>query len=137
MSDLEHRLRHALEPILEQRDPRERLSAYHDMPYAIFRYEPEEEFEPSLKAALFVLNDEAVLSRLVPKPGNLFERLGKISANGQIAVELYLSVLTRPPSAEEKSEVESYLTKHAAKRQAAIGHLAWSLLASTEFCVNH
>lgn len=45
MSDLEHRLKHALEPILEQRDPRERLSAYHDMPYAIFRYDPEEEFE--------------------------------------------------------------------------------------------
>lgn len=45
MSDLEHRLRHALEPILEQRDPRERLSAYHDMPYAIFRYDSEEEFE--------------------------------------------------------------------------------------------
>jgi hypothetical protein len=44
MSDLEERLKRALEPILEQRDPRERISAYHDMPYALFRYEPEEEF---------------------------------------------------------------------------------------------
>jgi len=26
-------------------DPRERISAYHDMPYALFRYEPDEEFD--------------------------------------------------------------------------------------------
>ncbi len=45
MSDLEQRLRQTLEPILEMRDPRERISAYHDMPYALFRYDPEDEFE--------------------------------------------------------------------------------------------
>jgi hypothetical protein len=44
LSDLENRLRRALEPILELPDPRERISAYHDMPYALFRYAPEEEF---------------------------------------------------------------------------------------------
>ena len=43
-SDLEHRLRNVLEPLLELDDPRERISAYHDMPYAIFRYDPTEEF---------------------------------------------------------------------------------------------
>lgn len=45
MSDLQHRIKHVLEPILELKDPRERISAYHDMPYALFRYDPEEEFE--------------------------------------------------------------------------------------------
>jgi len=45
MSDLEHRLKRDLEPLLELADPRERISAYHDMPYALFRYEPDEEFE--------------------------------------------------------------------------------------------
>jgi hypothetical protein len=45
MSDLEHRLKHSLEPVLELLDPRERISAYHDMPYALFRYDPEDEFE--------------------------------------------------------------------------------------------
>ncbi len=33
-----------LEPLLMQRDPRSDISAYHDMPYAIFRYPPEDEF---------------------------------------------------------------------------------------------
>jgi Domain of unknown function (DUF1788) len=45
MSDLEHRIKQVLEPVLELQDPRERISSYHDMPYAIFRYDPEEEFE--------------------------------------------------------------------------------------------
>jgi hypothetical protein len=45
MNDIEHRIRQSLEPILELPDPRQRISAYHDMPYALFRYDPEDEFE--------------------------------------------------------------------------------------------
>ena len=45
MNDLQKRLRQDLEPILLLDDPRTKLSAYHDMPYAIFRYDPEDEFE--------------------------------------------------------------------------------------------
>jgi hypothetical protein len=44
MTDFERRLRDDLEPILGLPDPREKLSAYHDMPYAIFRYDPEQEY---------------------------------------------------------------------------------------------
>jgi hypothetical protein len=45
MSDLERRIKQVLEPVLELPDPRQRISSYHDMPYAIFRYDPEEEYE--------------------------------------------------------------------------------------------
>jgi hypothetical protein len=45
MSEFEARLRNDLEPILASPDPRARISAYHDMPYALFRYDPGEEFE--------------------------------------------------------------------------------------------
>jgi hypothetical protein len=45
MSDLDHRIKNVLEPMLELPDPRDQISAYHDMPYALFRYDPEEEFE--------------------------------------------------------------------------------------------
>jgi hypothetical protein len=44
VSDLERRIRQDLESVLELPDPRQRISAYHDMPYALFRYDPEEEF---------------------------------------------------------------------------------------------
>lgn len=45
MSDVERRLKEALEPVLSLPDPRSKISAYHDMPYALFRYDPEDEFE--------------------------------------------------------------------------------------------
>ena len=38
------RLTQKLEPMLRESDPRPQISAYHDMPYAIFRYPPEDEF---------------------------------------------------------------------------------------------
>jgi Domain of unknown function (DUF1788) len=44
MSELENRIKNDLEPILSLPDPRERISAYHDMPYAILRYDPYDEF---------------------------------------------------------------------------------------------
>lgn len=53
MSNLEERIRRDLEPILEIADPRPRISAYHDMPYAIFPYRPSEEFR--LRAQLTML----------------------------------------------------------------------------------
>jgi hypothetical protein len=45
MNDLERRIRQTLEPVLELADPRPRISTYHDMPYALFRYDPDDEFE--------------------------------------------------------------------------------------------
>lgn len=44
MSDMLHRLNDVLEPILCLEDPRAKLSAYHNMPCAIFHYPAEEEF---------------------------------------------------------------------------------------------
>lgn len=99
--------------------------------------EPETEFAPSVKAALFVLNDSVVLSWLLSQPGNLVERLNAMSDSGPLADELYLSVLTRMPTAEERSDVAAFLEKHAANRPKAIGQLIWGLLASTEFAINH
>jgi hypothetical protein len=41
----EVRIARDLEPVLSLADPRVKLSAYHDMPYAIFRYDPDVEFD--------------------------------------------------------------------------------------------
>ena len=54
-----------------------------------------------------------------------------------VAEELYLSVLTRRPDAEERKEVAAFLAPRSHDRAAALQGLAWALLASTEFCVNH
>lgn len=96
--------------------------------------EPEDEIAPSLKAALFLLHDKDVLELLKPKDGNLVHRLAKLD---RPADELYLSVLTRRPTADETATVTEFLSKHPTKKADALGKLAWALLASTEFGVNH
>jgi len=52
MSEWKQRLTEHLEPMLKQADPRPLISAYHDMPYAIFLYPPEDEFAVRQEAAL-------------------------------------------------------------------------------------
>lgn len=52
MSDWKERLTEKLEPVLRKADPRPEISAYHDMPYAIFRYPPEDEFAVRQEVAL-------------------------------------------------------------------------------------
>jgi hypothetical protein len=99
--------------------------------------EPETEFSPSVKAALFVLNAETVLGWLPPRPGNLTARLLELTDDAVVADELYLSVLARPATDEERSAVAEHLARHADDRAKALAQFAWALLASTEFCVNH
>ncbi len=98
--------------------------------------DPEGDFAPSLRASLFVLNDSAVLECLKPQPGNLIDRLSKLTDPDQIADELYLSILTRRPTIDERAELADYLAKRADRTNALV-RVAWALLASTEFCVNH
>jgi hypothetical protein len=98
--------------------------------------EPEVEFAPSLRSALFISNGDILLDLLQPRDGNLVDRLAKTTDANAFAEEAYLSVLTRLPTDEERKAVTEYLAKQADRTKAA-RNLAWSLLASTEFCVNH
>lgn len=45
MTEFEKRLKTNLESDLSLPDPRQKISVYHDMPYALFHYDPESEFE--------------------------------------------------------------------------------------------
>jgi hypothetical protein len=99
--------------------------------------EPELTVNPSLKAALFLRNNELVLWSLQKRPGNLIDRVFAMTDPAQIADELYFSIVTRPPSEQEKAELAAYLTKHSASRERTLGHYAWALLSSMEFFTNH
>lgn len=50
--DWKTRLTQTLEPVLMQPDPRPQLSAYHDLPYALFQYPPDQEFPLRQELAL-------------------------------------------------------------------------------------
>lgn len=96
--------------------------------------EPELTANPSLRSALFFRNSDHVQWALKPRVGNLIDHLAKQT---DPAEELYLTTLTRLPSAEEKTDLQSWLKAHAANKTQALGDYAWALLSSTEFFVNH
>jgi len=99
--------------------------------------EPELAVNPSLRSALFFRNSDHVQWAMKPRDANLIDRLSKISDPNALADEMYLSILTRLPLAEEKTELTGWLGKNAANKPQAIADFAWALVSSTEFFANH
>lgn len=96
-------------------------------------------FDASADQALFLANDSTVQGWLAPRPGNLTEWLAKLPPENTqaIADELYLSVLTRPPTSDEANEVRDYLAGRAGELPTALQELVWAVLTSAEFRFNH
>lgn len=99
--------------------------------------EPEGEFAPSLRASLFLMNDAELLKLLDPQPENLLTRLKALDSPEAVADELYVSVLSRRPTADEIAEVTDQLKLAGDRKESVLKQLAWALLASSEFCLNH
>ncbi|MBC7968404.1 MAG: DUF1549 domain-containing protein [Fuerstia sp.] len=99
--------------------------------------EPEDQINPTVKGALFTLNDETSLHLLSRQPGNLIDRLMAMTDGQLLAEELYLSVFTRKPTDDERTELVAWLAQHSDDREKAIKMWAWSMLTSMEFVVNH
>jgi len=99
--------------------------------------EAEVDFMPGLNKSLFLMNDKLIIHWLKPREGNLIERLIKLTAAEVIAEELYLSVLARLPEENEKATVADYLQQNKKRHNAALSDLAWALLNSAEFRLNH
>jgi hypothetical protein len=93
--------------------------------------------DPTVHQALFVTNGQAVQRWLAASGGNLTGRLAQLSDPTDVAEELYLSVLSRRPTEEERTEVRQYLVQRGNERARALQELSWALLASTEFRFNH
>jgi hypothetical protein len=98
---------------------------------------PEQGFQATLDQALFISNGRLIRGWLAPRPGNLMDRLLQAKDTGALSEELYLGVLTRLPSVEERQEIVEYLKGREKDRAAALEELAWALLASAEFRFNH
>jgi hypothetical protein len=96
-----------------------------------------QEFDARLEQALFLSNGPLLRGWLAPRPGNLTDRLSRQASADAVAEELYLSVLTRTPTAEERREVADFLARRPGDRSAALQDLAWALLTSAEFRFNH
>lgn len=99
--------------------------------------EPEVEHSPTVKAALFIMNEATVQAWLKPEGENLVARLMAENDNSKVASELYLATLSRFPSEEETREVAEFVDARKDRKLTAIQSLVWSRIASNEFCSNH
>jgi hypothetical protein len=102
--------------------------------------QPPEGFESTTDQVLFLANDGAMMGFLRPRGGNLAERLLKLPEDNpqQIAEELFLSTLTRRPTAEDVADVTGYLSGQTGPaRGAAVQELIWAAISSSEFRFNH
>jgi hypothetical protein len=96
-----------------------------------------QDFESTLDQTLFLSNGATLRDWLTPRSGSLIDRANVQKDGSLVAEELYLSVLSRMPSAEERKEVADYLARRNAERPAALQDLAWALITSAEFRFNH
>lgn len=96
-----------------------------------------QEYEATLNQTLFLTNGNTLRDWLAARPGSLIDRMNAQKDAGLVAEELYLSVLTRMPTADERKDVADYLMRRKAERLAALQDLAWALLTSAEFRFNH
>jgi hypothetical protein len=121
----------------------EKLAGYEQRFVQLFGGEPghpPDNFESTTAQVLFLANDPAIVGFLKPKTGNLADRLLKISEDNpqQIAEELFLSTLTRRPSADDVRDITAFLSgQSGASRAAAIEELIWAAISSSEFRFNH
>lgn len=89
LDPMPERITRDLEPILALPDPRPKISAYHSMPYAIFRYDPAEEF--ALRAQVGMLQTRLEQRGKRVTRISLAERLD-VAMRGERALEEWFEV---------------------------------------------
>ena len=94
MTDWKKRLKEDLEPILSLSDPRPKISAYNNMPYAIFRYPPEDEF--------IVRTEITLLQTRLEQSG---KKVTRISLAECMAAALAAEDITIPELAEQEKSI--------------------------------
>ncbi|MFM7097552.1 MAG: DUF1549 domain-containing protein [Gemmataceae bacterium] len=91
-------------------------------------------YEARVEQALYLANNAQLQGLISPRKGSLSFRLAEIKDAGLFAEELYLGVLTRLPTEDEKKEVEKLLEgKKEAEKAGVIRDLVWALITSIEF----
>lgn len=105
--------------------------------YSAQKGQPQDAFFATVDQALYLANGSTLTGWLNPSGDNLTGRTQKLEDAGALADELYLSILTRQPTAEETASVQHYLQQRADDRPAAVRELAWALLTSVEFRFHH
>jgi hypothetical protein len=114
-------------------------------PVRVTACECERVSEPSVAQVLHLLNSQRVQEKLSHEGGLIAKLVQQQSQDDRLAEELYLSIFSRLPTADETQTAVTYLRsakpvagKTAAEvRRTAAEDLAWTMLNSLEFVFNH
>lgn len=114
-------------------------------PIRVTACECERVSEPSVAQVLHLLNSQRVQEKLSHEGGLIAKLVQQQSQDDRLAEELYLSIFSRLPTADETQTAVTYLRsakpvagKTAAEvRRTAAEDLAWTMLNSLEFVFNH
>jgi hypothetical protein len=99
--------------------------------------QPQNEFFATADQALFAANGGSINSWIAPASGNVAERMVQEKDPTHAALDLYLTILSRPALAEETAEVVRVLGAREKDKKSAVQELIWGLLNSVEFRFNH
>jgi hypothetical protein len=95
-------------------------------------------FQGSLAEHLFLNNSPQIRTMVQPRKGNLADTLVTENAPWDAKVErLFLSVLSRAPSAAEKQRFVQHLSGNPATAPLLVEEAVWTLLSCSEFRFNH
>jgi hypothetical protein len=92
--------------------------------------------EPSVAQALYLINDQEVLSKIDDRRGRLPKLLKSIADDRKLIVELYLTALSRFPTDEELQLQLEYVAS-APSRADGMKDVLWTLLNVREFVFVH
>jgi len=92
-----------------------------------------DEFFASPDQALYVANGGAIYSWAGPSGTNVSNQLVQQADPNAAARQLYWSLLSREPTAEEQQFVHEQLSSAGDQRSAIVQELVWSVLASVEY----
>ena len=97
-------------------------------------YETERNSDVTLKQALYLLNSEQLEGKVSSSP-----HLKRILAknDGDVLDDIYLSSVSRFPTADEKRRLMEYLAEKKTARAQAVQDVAWALMNAKEFEFNH
>ncbi len=92
--------------------------------------------DPALTQALELVNSTEIQRKLTAEKGYVRRLAASEHSGPEIAAEIFLRVLGRPPRPEEIQKVTEFLATES-DRMEACQSLLWSLLATNEFLFNH
>lgn len=89
----------------------------------------------SILQNLYMMNDSFVTTRVKVSASSTLAAIGKMSSNDAAVEELFLLLLSRKPSAYERTQAVAFLAKAsgAAARNTAVEDLAWAIINKTDF----